>query len=255
MAAETTLDFPPRAGGFAPSHAWDRNFFLILLGLIWLPILSGFGLDMANHIQTDEAAYPLMVHVHAVVYVGWLVLLTTQIALIRIRKPALHRKLGVTGAAWVPLMVLVGLGAAWVQHIAHYTPEAPHTAFFAIEIASVTAFAPLAAYALLRRGDPSAHKRLILLATLSLMSAGFGRLWDYTIGDALGEGEWQFAAHLYLGATLLVLLVGGYDLATRKRLHSAYLPATGWILLNQTAAVLLYFSPAWREFAPHLIGH
>lgn len=255
MAAETTLDFPPRTGGFAPSHAWDRNFFLTLLVLIWLPILSGFGLDMANHVQTQEAAYPLMVHVHAVVYVGWLLLLTAQIWLIRVRKPALHRRLGLTGAAFVPLMVLVGLGAAWVQHINHYTPEAPHTAFFSVEITSVTMFAPLAAYALLRRGDPSAHKRLILLATLSLMSAGFGRLWDYTIGDVFGPGEWAFAAQLYLGVGLLVLLLGGYDLMARKRLHPVYLPAAGWILLNQTASVLLFFSPAWRAFTPHLIGH
>jgi hypothetical protein len=32
-------------------------------------------------------------------------------------------------------------------------------------------------------------------------------------------------------------------------------PGAGWILVTQIASVLLYFSPAWREFAPHLIGH
>jgi uncharacterized membrane protein len=255
MTAETTLDFPPRANGFAPSHAWDRNFFLTLLVLIWLPILSGFGLDMANHIQTNEAAYPLIVHVHAVVYVGWLLLLTTQIALIRVREPALHRRLGMAGVAFIPLMAVVGLAAAWTMHVIHYTPEAPHTAFFAIELTNIAAFVPLAVAALLRRGELSAHKRLIMLATLSLTGAGFGRLWDYTIGDALGNAEGVFAVQLYLGTDLLVLALGGFDLVTRKRLHPAYLAGAGWVLVNQIVSVTLYFSPAWRAFAPHLIGH
>ncbi|MEI9984318.1 MAG: hypothetical protein WDN69_14570 [Aliidongia sp.] len=255
MTAETTIDFPPRTGGFAPSHAWDRNFFLTLVVLIWLPILSGFGLDMANHIQTNEAAYPLIIHVHAAVFVGWLLLLTTQIALIRVRKPALHRRLGMTGVALIPLMTVVGLAAAWIMHIRQYTPEAPHTAFFAIQLTNIAAFVPLAATALLWRGDSSAHKRLILLATLSLIPAGFARLWNYTIGDALGNAEWAFAVQLYLGTNLLILALGGYDLVTRKRLHPAYLAGTGWILVNEIASVMLYFSPAWRAFAPHLIGH
>lgn len=255
MAAETTLDFQPRSGGFAPSHAWDRNFFLALLVLIWLPILSGFGLDMANHIRTNEEAYPLIVHVHAMVFVGWLLLLTTQIALIRARQPALHRRLGLAGVAFIPLMTIVGLAAAWTMHIRHYTPEAPHTAFFAIEITNMMAFVPLSVAALLRRGDASAHKRLILLATLSLTGAGFARLWDYTIGDALGNAEWAFAVQLYLGTFLLVLALGAYDLVTRKRLHPAYLAGAGWVVFNQILSVTLYFSPAWREFAPHLIGH
>ena len=255
MAAETTLDFPPRSGGFALSHAWDRNFFLALLVLIWLSILVGFGLDMENHIRTNEAAYPLIVHVHAAIFVGWLLLLTAQIWLIRMRNPTLHRRLGLAGAALIPLMALVGLAAAWVQHLHKYTPEAPHTAFLSVEITSITMFVPLAAAALLRRGDPSAHKRLILLSTLSLTTAGFARVWDYTIGDAFGDGMWVFAVQLYLAVDLLILAFGGYDLATRRRLHPAYLPATGWILVNQIAAITLYFSPAWRTFAPHLIGH
>lgn len=255
MAAETTLDFPPRANGFAPSHAWDRNFFLALLLLIWLPILSGFGLDMANHIQTNEAAYPLIIHIHAAVFVGWLLLLTTQIALIRVRKPALHRRLGIAGVAFIPLMTVVGLAATWIMHIRQYTPEAPHTAFFAVQITNMMAFVPLAVAALLWRQESSAHKRLILLATLSLTVAGFARLWDYTIGDALGTAEWAFAVQLYLGTDLLILALGGYDLVTRRRLHPVYLPGAGWILVTQIASVVLYFSPAWRAFAPHLIGH
>jgi uncharacterized membrane protein YozB (DUF420 family) len=217
--------------------------------------VSGFGLDMANHFQTNETPYPLIVHLHAVVFVGWLVLLTVQIALIRVRNPALHRKLGLAGAGLVPLMVLVGLAASWVQHLSRYTPEAPHTAFLSVELTSLTGFVPLAVYALLWRRDAGAHKRLILLATIALLSAGFGRLWDYTLGDVLGNGEWAFAVQLYLGVILLVLLLGAYDLATRKRLHPVYLPAFGWILANEIAAVTLYFSPAWRAFAPHLIGH
>src|ERR1700761_1770669 len=88
----------PASQRFARHHPWDRNFFLVYVVLIWVGILSGFVPQVIKHINTHAPAYPPIVHIHAVVFVGWLVLLTSQVLLIRSARLHLHRALGIAGA-------------------------------------------------------------------------------------------------------------------------------------------------------------
>jgi hypothetical protein len=46
-------------------------------------VLSGFGTDTFNHLSKYGLDYPLIVHFHAVAFVGYLTLFTVQVALIR----------------------------------------------------------------------------------------------------------------------------------------------------------------------------
>jgi hypothetical protein len=107
---------------------------------------------------------------------------------------------------------------------------------------------------LLRR-EASAHKRLMLLSTIYLTGAGFGRLWGFTVGNALGHGFWPFAASMQSGKDLLILALGGYDLITRGRLHPVYVGAVVWMLGNEVLANWLYFDPTWKVFVSKLLGH
>src|ERR1700761_1495506 len=92
---------------FAPYHKWDRNLFLVLVGLVWLGIVRGFGPVILKHMQTGQS-HPLIIHFHAAFFVGWLLRLTTQMLLIRVRRTDLHRKLGMVGTVMVPAMVVLG---------------------------------------------------------------------------------------------------------------------------------------------------
>jgi len=248
-------DLAPRKGGFGPTDSRERNFFLALLACIWIGIVGGFGTDILDHINSGAPAYLPMVHVHAAVFSAWLLLLSIQIFLIRGGHRALHRRLGMAAAFMVPAMLVLGFAAAWASHVALYTPEAPHTAFFSIQLGSLLSFGGLAGAGLWLRKSPTGHKRLMLLSTLDLSSAGFGRLWDYMIGDLLGDGFWPLLIEIYSVSDLLILTLGIHDLMRHRRLHPAYLAGVGWILAIQLGDVGLYFSPAWRAFAPHLIGH
>src|SRR5207245_2336916 len=82
MTASSTALRALDAEDFAPQHRWDRNVFLLLVGLIWFGVLMGFGGDIARHVRAHEPPYPLIVHFHAFVMVSWLVLLTAQVLLI-----------------------------------------------------------------------------------------------------------------------------------------------------------------------------
>jgi uncharacterized membrane protein len=255
MSVEAIARTPRPAAPFVPQHAGDRNFFLALLVLTWVGIIGGFGLDMADHIRNSTRAYPLIVHLHALLFVGWLVLLTTQMMLVRGKRLDLHRRLGLAMAWLIPVMAVVALATAWtVQRQVALLPGPQDPQFISINLTDMLGFATLAGAAIALRRDPSAHKRLMLLSLFYLSTAGFARLWLLTIGFAGTDHFWGFFIAYNLGGDIAIVLLGVYDLVTRGRLHPAWVLGTGWIFANELAAAWLYFSPGWKAISIKLLG-
>jgi hypothetical protein len=240
---------------FEPYHGWDRNFFLSYLGLIWFVILLGFVPDMIQHFQTHETAYPLVVHFHAAVFVGWLLLLTAQILLIRIKRRDIHKKLGIAGVGLAVAIVILGpITALTVDRqslgLPGYQPQ-----FLSVQLLDIIAFAGVAAAAIAMRSDPAAHKRLILLATLSIIDAGFSRTsLRHSLAMLLGNGFWPFMVEIYLANGLLIFGIGAYDLVTRRRLHPVYIAGVVWVSGNLILAGWLDSNPSWKPVAIGLIS-
>jgi len=256
MAMEAAARIAPRPRTpFAPYHKWDRNFFALYVALLWCGILGGFVPEIVQHVAQRKPPFPLIVHVHAVVFLGWLVLLTVQVVLIRRRRADLHRRLGIAAMALATLMVVVGPATAFYMQRYHWgTPESDPP-FLAIQLTDIVAFAGLAAAAFALRADSPAHKRLILLATLYISDAGFARLFGDGVHGVLGDGFWPLFAELYIANDLLILGIGAYDLATRRRLHPAYVAGVAWVFALQMTAIFLDRSPLWKPVALRLIGH
>ena len=63
---------------FASEHKWDRNAFLGLVILAWVGLLMGFGPQIQHHVAKLGSSYPPILHVHAFLFVGWMILLTVQ---------------------------------------------------------------------------------------------------------------------------------------------------------------------------------
>lgn len=255
--ATDVLGAPRAPMPFPPFRKSDRNFFLVWLLLIWVGIVMGFGSDMLRHVQSHEAAYPLIVHFHAAAFVGFLVLLTTQLLLIRNNRHDLHRKLGIAGIALATVMLFLGPATAIVSQRAQWGTPASDPAFVSIQFIGILDFFVLIVAAALTRNNAPAHKRLILLAILAISDAGFARWLDGDIHAWFGGGH-GFAitfAGLFLCTDILVLGIGAHDLITRKQLHPAYIAGALWIFACQWMEVFLYHSPAWKTVATHLIGH
>ena len=51
-----------------------------------------------------------------------------------------------------------------------------------------------------------------------------------------------------------MLGLGVYDLATRGRLHFAYIAGVAWAIALQITAIVLLSNPSWTLFSLHLIG-
>jgi hypothetical protein len=242
---------------FAPNHKWDRNFFLAIVLLIWLGIVMGFGGEIAHNIQTHAPALPLIVHVHAIAFVGWVVLFTVQVLLIRTGRPALHRRLGVWMMGLAAFMVVIGPATAIYMQRLQFGTKDGDPAFLSVQLTDIIAFASFVTAAYLMRNTSSAHKRLMLLSTIYISDAGYARWLGHPIGDLMGsyDGFWPFWAEGYSLPLLLMLAIGAYDLVTRGRLHPAYLWAVPWALVLEFTATTLYYTPSWKIVATRLIGH
>src|SRR5437762_837928 len=119
----------------------------------------------------------------------------------------------------------------------------------------ILAFAGLATAAFALRNDSSAHKRLILLATLYISDAGFARVFGDGVHGLLGDGFWPFLAEAYLANDVLAAGISVYDFITRRRLHPAYVAGIAWTFALQLTASALYHAPGWKPVALALIGH
>lgn len=243
----------PGARGFAPFKKSDRNFFLLMLALIWLGILMGFVPDMMRHFHSKEAPYTTYTPYHSIVFSAWLVLLTTQVLLARSGAVSVHRKLGLIAWGLVPLIVVIGTLTAFAAGRRDLGTADADPSFLFPQIASLITFLALAGAALLLRRTPVAHKRLMFLGTFTLSDAGFVRWLGGPLFKALGHGFWPALIAIHFGSIVLLLLFGIYDLITRKRLHPAFVIGAIWIVAVQMVATYLYISPVGTSMATGLI--
>jgi hypothetical protein len=194
---------------------------------------------------TFRAPLPnLLIHIHGVVFVSWILLLITQISLVSSGRVDIHRRLGVAGFGLACLMVILGVLAGSNSLARGFSPPGsgmdPKT-FYAIPLGDMLMFSTLVLFAFLARFNPSAHKRLILLATIALMDAPTGRP-PFT---AITAKPFMSGVFCYIFLLLLV----AYDLWSTRRVHPATLWGGLFIVIVQQLEVPIGGTAMWHSFA------
>jgi hypothetical protein len=231
----------------------ERAFYASMVGVIWLLVFWGFSQSFFLRPFFPHSLSPAepIFYVHGGLFVAWLGLLAMQTWLIGSGETSAHRRLGLLGFALVPLMLAMGLYAATVG--AHrptgYTgvPDPP-LHFFGVIVAMLAAFCAFAATALMLRGRPQAHKRLMLLAAIVLAEAGVMRIPPFATLPVVFS---------FWATALLLVPLAAWDGMTMKRLH----PATLWgglgFLAYGSLREAAASTPAWQStaaWAVHLLG-
>jgi hypothetical protein len=256
MATIAAAPAPPNKRQPFPAHgAGDSNFFLLYVALIWLAVFAGFGSELVRRFNSNAPPFPIAVHVHAIITLAWLGLLTSQTLLVRKRELRLHRKWGTAGGILGLAVIVVGLWAALAfEKFGMSTPQ-PRPHFLAIEWSNIIEFGGLAAAAIIARRRPAAHKRLILLATLSLTPAAFNRaIGKPFFRPILGSGVWQTWVQIFSLTDLMVLGIGFYDWKSRGRIHPAWAWGALLMLAGQLTASWLFYDPAWKALATSILN-
>jgi hypothetical protein len=250
----------------APRQAVDR-FYVGMAVTCMLIAFGGFAPTYWLQLVPGTFVGPPLLHIHGVLFSAWTVLLLAQALLVANRRVELHRAFGLAGISLATAMVVIGLTAA-IQTLnaglaAGYGDRA--RAFLILPVSAIGLFACffVAAIANIRR--PEAHKRLMLLATISLLQAAMGRVFFLLVkggGPGLRPGLGE-PPPLILGLVpsllLELLIVAGviYDWRTRGRPHPVWLIGAAMM-----TAVIVLRGPigetaTWSAFAEvlaHIAG-
>jgi hypothetical protein len=185
-----------------------------------------------------------LVHLHGALFTGWVVLFITQTALVASHRLAVHRRLGVAGAVLAAAMVLVGTSTAVATAKRGGAPVGVDPlAFLAIPIFDMVLFATFVTAALVLRRNKETHKRLMLLAYISIIVAAVARL-----PGVLPLGPLAFFG---LGYFLVVVAVI-YDLVSRHRVHKAYLWGGALMVASVPLRLAISGTGLWQAFAQAL---
>jgi hypothetical protein len=235
-----------RPGGY------DRAFYGTLAFAMAAVVVAGFGPTFyfrpffgAPITVSGTTTLSTLTIVHGLVFTAWVVLFPLQTTLIASRRVALHRRLGVGGAVLAAIMVVIGVRTAIVGAARGAAPPGVDPlVFLVVPVFDMMAFAGFMTAAIGLRSRKGAHKRLMLLAYASIITAATGRL-----GAAAGAGPL-----LGLGLSLSFVAAGViYDLVSRGRVHPAYVWGGTLLALSIPARLALSGTAAWRAMAEALV--
>jgi hypothetical protein len=240
---------------FAAQHQGDRAFFAAFVAVCWIGVIFGFfPASSARLMGRADYVAPLILHIHAALFVGWLVLLTVQVLLIRSRRPALHMRLGLVGLALVPLMAITGVAAELYSQRFYLQRDTEGLDFFILPLFYIAAFTAFALAALLyARRDSATHKRLVLLATTVIVGAAYARWWGVGLTGLVGDGYGGMLVNTFTGTNLIMVAAVAYDIVTRGRPHRAYVIGVPLLLAGQLACSWIYHAPWWPPLARGII--
>lgn len=187
-------------------------------------------------------------HLHGIVMSAWLVLFFVQARLVATGRTPAHRQLGILGAIVAVAVVGVGLAASIASGRAGFAPPGiPPLVFIAIPVGDMVAFAGLVGAALWLRKRGAWHKRLMLVATLSMLTPAIARLLIM-----LGMAP---IPPLFFGIVdLLILACALYDWRRNTRFHPAFAAGLGFLAFVQVGRLALAQTQAWTDFAKWLIA-
>ena len=200
---------------------------------------------------------PLM-HLHAGLFFVWTLLLLSQTWLAANGRLQHHRAWGLAGLSLATAMVLVGLALA-NRSEAHYLAQGygdRARAFYVLPFGSIALFAAFFAAAVANISRPDWHKRLMIVATASLLQAAAARV-GFVLATGGGPGARPGLAPpvppefgIRGTAMVSVILLAGviYDWRTRGRPHPAYLVGLGALFAVAIGSHWFTATAGWRQF-------
>ena len=230
------------------SVARDRLFYSGMAIAMALTVFAGFASTYYLRIFAGGPTVTLsglpftrLVHVHAALFTSWVLLFLVQTALVANGRVRVHRRLGIAGAVLAAAMVVAGTAMAIAAAARGSAPPGiDPLAFLAIPIFDMVLFATFVTAAVLKRRDREAHKRLMLLAYVSIIVAAVARL----------PGVLSLGPAAFFGLSFLFVVIAGiYDFLSRGRVHKVYLWGGALIVISVPVRLIISNTGPWRALA------
>ncbi|WP_375249976.1 hypothetical protein [Sphingomonas sp.] len=203
----------------------DHRFFLAIAIAVVLVNVAAFSMQAAMGRSTFAA--PWHVHLHAIVFFGFVTLYLCQNILVAMGALRWHRTLGWISVGWMVAMAIAGSMAVAMLVRTGRVPFFFTPAYFlAMDGLALVTFLALAGTAVRMRRRTEWHRRLMASAMSAIMGPAFGRLLPLPLLIPY--------AGLAVFPTLLAIPVAGaiYDRRTRGAVHPAWWWGIGALTLT-----------------------
>lgn len=238
----TSLEIPvARAAGERRLYTWAA-----LVGLLF--VFAGFARTYYLKAAFGTPDLSTLKHVHGFVMTSWFALLLVQARLVATGRVAIHRKLGVAGVLLALLVLVLGTELGIASARAGATPiGVPPLVFLVMPLGEMLAFAVLVTAAIVMRKRGPYHKRLMLLASVAMLTPAMARLpFDFVQRG----GPLVFFAL----TDLVILACIAFDYAKNRRLHPAFAAGLAFVIVGQIGRLALSQTSAWMTFAKWLVA-
>lgn len=196
-------------------------FFPVSAALLLIAVLLGFARSFYLKPWFPSEPLPTYLVVHGVVLTLWFGFFLSQTVLVARGKVGTHRRAGVFGAGLAVAVLVVALIAVLsivdrFRSLGIDVEAGRGQISFIVwgNLAALTAFATFIVRGVIKRNTSEAHKRLMLLGSMSIMSPAFIRMSAIPPFDSLPGVIFTLGALLATFAAL-----GVYDMVSLRRIH------------------------------------
>ena len=253
------------ATAIKPARRAMGTFYVWMAALFVLIAFSGFAETYWLQLPAGTFTGSPLLHLHGLLFSSWTTFFLAQTWLAASGQMQHHRAWGVAGVSLATAMVFVGSAtgiASMQKDVAAGYAEAAR-AFAIVPLTAVVLFAVLVAWAVVTVKTPETHKRLMMLATISILQAPIGRFFFLTVGGGGGAGSrpgsgppapvmTTVGAGIIVG--LLILAAAIYDWRKRGRPHTVYVVGGLAVMAVIVLRAPLGETPQWQAIAAALGG-
>jgi hypothetical protein len=226
-----------------PRGVRRRPFYIGVSLLMGLIAIVGFWPTYFGPLVLGTIRQPLLIHLHATVFVGWLVLFLTQVVLAASGRVAWHMRLGRIGIGYGVLVIIVGLLTGISRSADRFRAGLGGEGLLFVAVADMTVFSIFFGAAIALRRKPQLHKRLMMVAATMLLVAAASRMRFLPLLP-LRQAVWVSP----------ILLAMAYDFRSQRLIHPAYLLGLGAFLVRVVAPRFIADTDTWSAVTHWLIA-
>lgn len=223
-----------------------RALYMSLSVLMTAIAVTGFWPKYFGPLVFGRLVQPLVIHIHAIVFTGWLLLFFLQAYFAATKRVQLHLKIGRAGIWYGLGLIVVGLTTGVLRsaerlHVGD-AEDAKRLLFAAP--ADMLMFSAFFGAAIWYRKKPKLHRPAMVVAATTLLIAAVARMTFLPASVPLRLSIWA----------LPVLAAMAVELKKSGKVHPIYLLGLAVFLLRRFGAPIVTASAAWGSFADWVFG-
>ena len=222
--------------------AFRRPVYIGLSLLMASIAIVGFWPRYFGPLVLGTLVQPLLIHVHATVFTGWLVLFFLQAYFAATKRLQLHMTVGRIGIWYGGLLILMGLTTGALR--AASSPPGRAEQLLYVSFADMVVFGGFFAAAIWYRRKPKIHRPAMVVAATALLVAAIARMTFLPPSVPIRLTLWA----------LPILIVMAIDFKQTRRVHPVYVIGLLVFVVRRYSPPMIAPTAAWGSFAHWVFG-